>query len=121
MGKTEELIREAHRHWRLPGISCTLTVPGEPPRFFVRGWANLRDKLAVNEHTVFRVASISKTFTAVALMQLWERGGFDLDEPVNSYLKSYQLSRNDVRFRHLLTHTAGMRDESTTREMFGPV
>lgn len=96
----------------------------------------------MDEHSVMRVASISKTFTAIGLMQLWEQGRFDLDEPANRHLKAYQLSRDDVTFRHLLTHTAGIgelpslrglrrpgalgmigagRPQPTLRDMYGPV
>jgi CubicO group peptidase (beta-lactamase class C family) len=62
---------------------------------------------------VFRIGSISKTFTAIGLMQLWEEGRFGLDDPVNGYLRAFQVRHRDpdappVTFRHLLTHTAGI-------------
>ena len=40
---------------------------------------------------MFRVGSITKTFAAVAVMQLWEQGLVDLDAPANAYLRAYQL------------------------------
>ena len=62
------------------------------------------------ERTVFRVASVSKLFTATAAMQLAERGVLDLDADVNSALSTVRvprLSDQAVTLRHLLTHTGG--------------
>ncbi|MCJ7624559.1 MAG: beta-lactamase family protein [Anaerolineaceae bacterium] len=84
------------------------------------GLAEAESKKPVTTDTVFRIASISKTFTAIGIMQLWEKGKFKLDDPVNDYLKDYQVLHPDphappVTFRHMLTHTSGigeMRDMS---------
>lgn len=75
--------------------------------------------------TVVRIASISKTFTAIAVMQLWEEGLIDLDAPVGEYLRSYRLVATDSSFapvtvRHLLTHTGGLGELSRPSDMFRP-
>jgi CubicO group peptidase (beta-lactamase class C family) len=62
---------------------------------------------------VFRIGSITKTFTAIAVMQLWEQGRVDLDAPANHYLRAFRLipakaSFRPATLRHLLTHTAGV-------------
>jgi CubicO group peptidase (beta-lactamase class C family) len=67
----------------------------------------------ITEDTVFRIASITKTLTAVAVMQLWEQGLVDLDRPANDYLRSYRLvparaGYHRATVRQLLTHTAGL-------------
>jgi CubicO group peptidase (beta-lactamase class C family) len=76
-------------------------------------FANVRQEQSVTQEMVFRIASISKTITAIGLMQLWEQGKFQLDAPVNEYLNAYHLKLPDphvppVTFRHLLTHTSGL-------------
>jgi CubicO group peptidase (beta-lactamase class C family) len=54
--------------------------------------ANLEKKIPVEaDKTLFRVASLSKLFTATAAMQLYERGQLDLDADVNKYLTDFQL------------------------------
>jgi len=72
----------------------------------------LRDKgnqLEVNATTVFRIASITKPMTAVAIMQLYERGLVDLDMPIQTYLPELtQLSTTVMTIRQLLSHTSGM-------------
>ena len=63
--------------------------------------------------TIFRIGSITKTSTAIAVLQLWERGLVDLDAPATDYLRSFKLVPRTASFRpatvrHLLTHTAGI-------------
>jgi CubicO group peptidase (beta-lactamase class C family) len=58
--------------------------------FYGHGLADIVTNTPVTEDTVFRIASISKTFTAVAVMQLWEQGLVDLDAPASGYLRAYR-------------------------------
>jgi CubicO group peptidase (beta-lactamase class C family) len=83
--------------------------------FGAHGLADIESGTPVTEDTVFRVASITKLFTAIAVMQLWERGLADLDAPANDYLRAYRLvparpSFPPATVRQLLTHTAGIRE-----------
>lgn len=84
------------------------------------GWARAEHKMPISPETAIRIASISKTFTAIAVMQLWEAGLIDLDAPVNDYLRSYRLVLRDPSFRpatirHLLTHTGGLGELTSVR------
>jgi len=77
----------------------------------------------ISEDTVFRIASVTKTFTAIAVMQLWEQGVIDLDAPANAYLRAYKLilakpSFRPATVRHLLTHTAGIREALHLSDLF---
>jgi CubicO group peptidase (beta-lactamase class C family) len=77
------------------------------------GLADIASRTPISADTVFRIASITKTFTAIAVMQLCEQGLVDLDAPANDYLSSYRLiparsSFGPATVRHLLTHTAGI-------------
>src|SRR5690606_19671797 len=72
------------------------------------------------EDTLFRVASISKVFTATAALQLVEQGELDLDTDVSAYI-DFELNRSydeDITLRHLLSHTAGF--EERLQGMFAP-
>jgi CubicO group peptidase (beta-lactamase class C family) len=85
--------------------------------FYGHGLADIASKTPVTEDTVFRIGSITKTFTAIAVMQLWERGLIDLDAPANEYLRSYQLipakpSFGPTTVRQLLTHTGGIPEQA---------
>ncbi len=80
------------------------------------GWADYEREILVNEETMFRIASVSKSVTAVALMQLVEQGLIGLDENVSSYL-GFQLQNpnfvlSPITSRQLLSHTSSIVDGS---------
>ncbi len=95
------------------GLAVGVVRDGSPEFFHGHGVADFASNTPVTEDTVFRVGSITKTFTAIAVMQLWEQGRIDLDGPVSDYLRGYRLLAAKASFRpatvrHLLTHTAGI-------------
>ena len=98
---------------RIPGLAFVLVKDGQV--FFSKGYgyADLEKKKAViPDQTLFRVGSVSKLFTATAVMQLFEQGLLGLDTDVNKYLKHFQLDEDypePVTMASLLTHSAGFR------------
>ena len=95
------------------GLAVGVVRDGRLEYFYAHGVADIASNTPIREDTVFRIASITKTFTAIALMQLWEQGLVELDAPANDYLRAYQLvptkaSFRPVTLRHLLTHTSGI-------------
>jgi CubicO group peptidase (beta-lactamase class C family) len=73
---------------RWPAVGLALGVVRDGAlEFSCHGIANIESAIPVTEDTVFRIGSITKTFTAVAVMQLWEQGLIDLDVPANDYLR----------------------------------
>ena len=100
---------------RRPAVGVALAVVrrGQLEFFHSHGLADVASKAPMTEDTVLRIGSITKLFTAIAVMQLWEQGLVDLDAPANDYLRAYRLipARADWRpatLRHLLTHSAGI-------------
>ena len=97
----------------IPGLAVVLVKNGHI--FFSKGYgyADLEEKKAViPDKTLFRVGSVSKLFTATAVMQLYEQGLFRLDTDVNQYLKHFHLDEDypePVTMANLLTHSAGFR------------
>jgi CubicO group peptidase (beta-lactamase class C family) len=100
----------------LPGLAAAIVKDGRIVCASASGFANIAEDRPVTPETLFLVASISKTVTATALMQLYEQGKFQLDDDINDYL-SFQV-RNPwapevpITFRQLLTHTSSIRDSS---------
>ena len=90
------------------------------------GFANIEAEMAIDSNTVFRIASMTKPITSVAIMMLLERGLFLLDDPVEKYLPEFKnmrvlsskrdddgdtktrKSKTSITIRHLLTHTSGI-------------
>jgi CubicO group peptidase (beta-lactamase class C family) len=68
----------------------------------------------VTPQTPFHIASVTKPFTALAIMQLVEQGTLDLDAPVQRYIPWFRVADPDasarITIRHLLTHTSGLQD-----------
>jgi CubicO group peptidase (beta-lactamase class C family) len=73
------------------GLAVGVVRNGSLEFFGAHGVADLASNTPVTEDTVFRVASITKTFTAVAVMQLRDQGRIDLDAPASDYLRAYRL------------------------------
>lgn len=99
--------------WPAVGLAVGVVRNGSLEFFYGHGLADIASNTPITEDSVFRIASITKTFTAIAVMQLWEQGLVDLDAPANDYLRAYRLIPAKASFRpatvrHLLTHTAGI-------------
>ena len=73
------------------------------------GKADLENDVAVKPATVFRTGSLAKPMTAVAALQLWERGRLDLDAPVQKYVPAFPEKQWGVSVRMLLGHLGGIR------------
>lgn len=104
---------------RVPGLAVGIVHKGKLVYQKGFGYADIESRIAVTPKTCFRIASISKTFTAVAIMQLVEQGKINLDDRVEKYLSWFKArtknfdSRN-ITLRQLLSHTGGVfRDGST--------
>ena len=106
-------VREILNRWPTVGLAVGVVRNGSLEFFHGHGVADIASNTPITEDTVFRIGSITKTFTAIAVMQLWERGLVDLDAPANDYLRAFRLipakpSFRPATVRHLLTHTAGV-------------
>lgn len=72
------------------------------------GYANVESKVENNPDTRFQLASIGKTFTAVAILQLKEKNKLKLDDPASKYLPAFPFEK--ITIRQLLSHTSGLPD-----------
>ncbi|MCB2310442.1 beta-lactamase family protein [Clostridium tagluense] len=105
------LFNEQIKKFNVPG--AVFAVVKDNTVLFEKGYgySDIDKKIPVDpKTTVFRVASISKLFTATAVMQLKEKGKVNLKEDVNKYLKDFKIENKyskPVTLENLLTHTAG--------------
>lgn len=95
------------------GLAIGIVRDGQLAGAAGHGLADVRSRRPVDERTAFRIASVTKLYTAVAVMQLVERGRFDLDTPVRDVLTAYRVVPargvdGTPTIRHLLTHTSGI-------------
>ena len=102
---------------RLIGMSVAVVCNGEIKDIYHYGMSDLERRIEISDQTMFRIASISKTITASALMKLYEQGLFNLDDDISEYLGYPVVNPNfpdkAITFRMLLTHTSGLQDSDT--------
>jgi CubicO group peptidase (beta-lactamase class C family) len=98
------------REYRVPGVAIGVLENGVMTTRGL-GVTSLEDPLPITAHTVFPIASISKTFAATAMMRLVEQGKVDLRAPVRTYLPDFRVQdeavSRAVTIWNLLTHTSG--------------
>ena len=93
----------------VPGIGAAVVLDGEPVWSAGFGMSDLEDDAPARSSTLFRLGSISKPITAVALLQLYERGKLDLDTPVQKYCPAFPKKEWPITARELLGHLGGIR------------
>jgi len=93
----------------VPGVSIAVVENGELKWVTGFGFADLENNVPASEHTLFRLGSISKSLTAVAAMELSERGELDLDAPVEKYCPRFPQKSAPITTRLVMGHLAGIR------------
>jgi D-alanyl-D-alanine carboxypeptidase len=103
-----------------PVAGLTIGVKRGSDLLMVKGYgsADIENGVQMTAETVYRIGSLTKQFTAAALMQLVEAGQVGLDDPVTSYLPDYPTQGHEVSIRHLLTHTSGIKSYTALGDAF---
>lgn len=94
---------------KIPGISVAVVEGGEYVWSEGFGMDDLENFVPATPQTLYRLASISKSLTATAALQLWERGKLDLDAPVKKYCPAFPQKPWPIATRQLLAHLGGIR------------
>jgi CubicO group peptidase (beta-lactamase class C family) len=98
----------------LAGVAGCIIKGGEVAWSKGYGWADIANEIPMTPDKVQNIASISKTVTATAVMQLWEKGLFKLDDDVNDYLpfsvRHPRFPEESITFRQLLAHRSAIKD-----------
>ena len=90
------------------GISVAVARGSELVYTKTQGFADLEFADVADEETMFRIGSITKQFTAAAILRLAERGKLSVDDPLTKFLPTYPTQGHELTLRHLLTHTSGV-------------
>jgi len=103
-------VRAEMDRLHIPGLALAVVKEGDVVYQQSYGLANVELKAPVTTDTVFQIQSITKTFTATAVMMLVEEGKVALDDPVGKYLDGTPETWKPITLRHLLSHTSGIKD-----------
>ncbi len=113
--------RQMRRH-RIPGLALGITHNGEIVH--LRGFGETGYGEKITPQTPFFIGSVSKSFTALAVMQLVDAGDIELDAPVQSYIPWFQVADEQasktITMRHLLNQTSGLSDAGFRRPTLSP-
>lgn len=107
-------VDEVFAQWRdTNGPGCALGVSRDGKVVYERGYgmANLETDTPIRPNSIFHVASVSKQFTAAAIMLIERDGKLSLDDNIRKYLPEIPDYGMPITIRHLLTHTSGLRDQ----------
>ena len=105
----ERLVRKEQREKRLPSIAVSVMRDGELVWEIAVGTADVETKREATPSTQYRLGSITKTFTAAAVMQLRDEGGLDLEDMLDKHVKG---AKHAPTIRRLLSHTSGLQRET---------
>ncbi|MGB7491076.1 MAG: serine hydrolase domain-containing protein [Thermoanaerobaculia bacterium] len=105
----DQLLSE-HFQPEEPGAAVIAVRDGETVLRGAYGLANMELRVPMEPHMVFRIASLSKQFTAMGILILVERGEISLDDDIRKHLTNYPGHEQPITIRHLLTHTSGIPD-----------
>ena len=117
------LIEREMADKELPALSIALVDDQQIVWSKGFGVAHAKDKTPVTDETIYRVGSVSKLFTDIAIMQLVEQGKLDLDAPVTRYLPDFHPLDpfgNAITLRQLMSHRSGLVREPPVGNYFDP-
>lgn len=116
--RIDSLMRSFAAQRRVPGWAYGIIIDGQLEHVVAGGLRNVERNAATDTATVFRIASMSKSFAAVAILQLRDAGKLSLDDPAERYvpeLRGLRYASSDaprITVRHLLTHAAGFPEDN---------
>lgn len=105
----DDYVRKRQKDAHVPGIAIAVLKDGKVVRKQGYGFADLEHKARVTTDTAYQLASVTKQFTAAAIMMLVEDGKLRLDDKASQYLTDLPAAWNEVTIRQLLNHTSGIK------------
>ena len=101
---------------KIPGVTVAIIKDQQLVWSKGYGYADVENKVPMKDGSLCSICSISKLFTSIAIMQLWEQGKLRLDDSVSMYLPQFKVKQEfesvPITIRGLLTHSAGLPRES---------
>jgi CubicO group peptidase (beta-lactamase class C family) len=114
-------VDEVFAKYRTSTPGCTVGVAMNAKRVVIKGYgmADLEHDVPNGEETIFEAGSVSKQFTAAAVLLLAREGKLSLDDPVRKHVPEVPDLGAPITIRHMLTHTSGLRDWGSVEDIAG--
>lgn len=107
MAGMEDILKKAVDHGNSPSVQYVLFDKNNIIKEYSFGWADILGNKKVNVQTTYNAFSVTKTFTALAVLQLTEKKALDIELPALTYLPGFPYSP-DITIHQLLSHSAGI-------------
>lgn len=109
LARLEKFIFEKLSKSKLPGLSAAIVRGDEIIWKRGFGFRDLAHGTAATPHTLYAIASVTKSFTCIAIMQLLEKGKLNLEDPIDKHIPfGLQSAGEPVRIGHLMSHSSGI-------------
>jgi CubicO group peptidase (beta-lactamase class C family) len=107
--KYSSYLEKYYQNKRIPSISAGVLKNGVIEWLEAKGEIDIETSTPAKTTSLYRIASITKVITAVAVMKLYEKGKINLDEDIITYVPYFPKKKWKITVKHLLTHTSGIR------------
>ena len=126
LDRIDSYLNKAIKENRIPGAVALIRRNNKIIYNKAFGYSDVENKIKYSTDDIFRIASMTKAVTSLAVLMLWEEGGFNLDDPIEKYIPEFKNlkiltdfnetdstylskpAKNKISIRHLLTHTSGI-------------
>lgn len=115
--KIDSLIQTEFNNSNEPGGVFLVSQSGKPMYKKAFGLANLELDVKMTSDHVFQIGSMTKQFTAIAILMLEEQGKLSVNDPISKFIPDYP-NGNNITVSHLLTHTSGIKDFTKMKTIF---
>ncbi|MBI4500332.1 MAG: beta-lactamase family protein [Gemmatimonadetes bacterium] len=112
VARVDSIAHQALEEAKIPGLSIAVARGKETLLARGYGYARLGDSVQATPETVYPIASVTKQFTAAAIMRLAEQGRLKLKDEISRYLPDYPVQGRKVTIQQLLSHTSGIPDNA---------
>lgn len=107
--KYADYLQQYYQNKKIPSISAGVLKNGKINWIGVKGLIDLENFIEAKTNSLYRIASITKPITAVAVMKLYEKGLIDLDADITNYVDYFPKKKWKITVRNILNHTSGIR------------
>ena len=103
------IVKETLAKGKMAGVSIAISQGAEVLFEQGYGYEHIQEKIEASSKTVYQIGSVTKQFTAVAILKLAEDGKLSLSDPVTKHIPSYPMHGKTITILNLLTHTSGIK------------
>lgn len=107
MDITEQILHKEIKENRTPSIQYYLFDENHTISKFQSGFSDIAGRIPVDDHTTYNAFSVTKTFTALGVLQLAERGNIDIQKPIYLYLPDFIYGK-EITIQQILSHSSGI-------------